>query len=225
MNRPGKIDILCFGDSLTLGYQSPTPEVPEYRETPYGMALQQRLGDRGLVAISGICGELTREMVERFSRDVLSREPRYVVILGGTNDLGAGCAPDQIMAHLRTMYTRAQEAGIIPVAVTVPSIRMAVGGDDGPSSADDSLVRQSIGSHLERRGLLNQQIEQFCRSMAIACVDAFRATMDPQTRLLAKRYSNDGLHLSTAGYELLAHLLWNQVFADIFAPHAPAGEG
>ena len=42
------ISIICFGDSLTAGYQSPTHDIPYIRETPYGAFLQQRLvhGDR-----------------------------------------------------------------------------------------------------------------------------------------------------------------------------------
>ena len=37
MQASKKPDIICFGDSLTVGYQSPTPDVPEYRETPYAV--------------------------------------------------------------------------------------------------------------------------------------------------------------------------------------------
>ncbi|TLY22944.1 MAG: hypothetical protein E6K68_01725, partial [Nitrospirae bacterium] len=80
--------IVCFGDSLTAGFQSPTAECPDCQETPYGRFLAERLGDRGQVQISGVCGELTAEMVERFERDVVRHRPAWVVILGGTNDLG-----------------------------------------------------------------------------------------------------------------------------------------
>ncbi|MDE3225046.1 MAG: hypothetical protein KGN30_06495, partial [Nitrospirota bacterium] len=46
--------ILCFGDSLTAGYQSPTMARPQARETPYGRFLQDRLGMRAQVAVSGL---------------------------------------------------------------------------------------------------------------------------------------------------------------------------
>ena len=51
------ISIICFGDSLTAGYQSPTHDIPYIRETPYGAFLQQRLGPQATVMSSGICGE------------------------------------------------------------------------------------------------------------------------------------------------------------------------
>jgi len=34
------VTIVCFGDSLTAGFQSPTPEHPGGQETPYGRFLQ-----------------------------------------------------------------------------------------------------------------------------------------------------------------------------------------
>jgi acyl-CoA thioesterase I len=40
--------------------------------------------------------------------------------------------------------------------------------------------------------------------------------VDGVTGQLAAPYSNDGLHLSTAGYRLFARLLYEQVFAKTF---------
>lgn len=103
--------IVCFGDSLTAGFQSPTPEFPETRETPYGAFLQERLRGRAQVHVSGVCGELTGEMVGRFARDVLALKPSYAVVLGGTNDLGWGLPPTEIMRYLRDLYRMGREGG------------------------------------------------------------------------------------------------------------------
>ena len=67
---------------------------------PYGTFLQSWLGGRGRVTVSGVCGELTQEMVARFPSDVVGHQPEAVVILGGTNDLGSGLMPDVIMKNL-----------------------------------------------------------------------------------------------------------------------------
>ena len=189
--------IICFGDSLTAGFQSPTPDCPDFLETPYGRYLKDRLLGRARVHVSGICGEVTAEMVRRFERDVLDHRPEWVVILGGTNDLGMDCQPAEIIRHLIAMYTQAAAAGVRPVAVTVPSIR---GFDD----------------HIARRRELNALIAGQCAARALPCVDLFTATAEPETGRLEKKYSNDGLHLTTAGYELLARLLYEQVFANRF---------
>lgn len=189
--------IVCFGDSLTAGFQSPTPDCPDFLETPYGRYLEDRLRARARVHVSGICGELTGEMVRRFERDVLRRRPAWAVILGGTNDLGWERKPLEVMRHLSAMYKQAAAADVCPVAVTVPSVR---GFDD----------------HIVRRRELNALIVAYCAGHAVPSVDLFAATAEPETGRLALPYSNDGLHLTTAGYELLARLLYEQVFANRF---------
>ena len=206
--------IICFGDSLTAGFQSPTPEHPAGQETPYGRFLQEWLGPSVDIRVSGICGELTGEMAMRFRRDVLQREPSHVVVLGGTNDLGWNARPPDIMRNLVKMYELARASQIIPIPVTIPSVRVEVAGG-GPEA--EAWVRQ----HLERRSELNGLIEQYAVSKDLRWVDLFRATAESATHHLAEQYSNDGLHLTTAGYRLLARLLYDGVFARLL----PADRG
>ena len=198
--------IICFGDSLTAGFQSPTAEYPAGQETPYGLFLQEWLGPAIEVRISGICGELTSEMTMRYRQDVLQHHPAHVVILGGTNDLGWNAGPEDIMRNLIKMYELARASGITPVPVTVPSIRVDVSGA-GPEA---ELWREQ---HVARRRRLNGLISDYAASKSLTYVDLFTATADPETGQLAPCYSNDGLHLTTAGYRLLASLLYEQVFA------------
>ena len=198
--------IVCFGDSLTAGFQSPTAGNPQGIETPYGHVLQELAGSAVRVSVSGICGELTGEMAMRFRAAVLNHQPTYVVILGGTNDLGWNAAPADIMRNLLKMYELAAAAGIKPVPVTVPSIRV---GEDLCSEEG----RQWFAEHLDRRRQLNGLILRYAESKRLAAFDLFSATAEPETQQLAARYSNDGLHLTTAGYRLFAERLYQEVFA------------
>ena len=198
--------VICFGDSLTAGFQSPTADNPTGRETPYGEFLQEQLGVDGQVHVSGICGELTGEMAMRFRQDVLRHRPASVVILGGTNDLGWNARPQDIMRNLVKMYELALADRITPIPVTVPSIRVA-----GDQAGPDGQVW--IDDHITRRRQLNGLIRQYAESKQLAWIDLFSATAEPETGQLAGQYSNDGLHLTTAGYRRLAQLLYDQVFA------------
>ena len=189
--------VICFGDSLTAGFQSPTKDHPAGRETPYGQFLQSFLGGAGQVRISGICGELTGEMVRRFQRDVLDHQPGYVPILGGTNDLGWNASPSEIMANLIKMYEQTLAMGAVPIPVTVPSIRV----EDASGSQEG---QEWVAEHLIRRSQMNKLIQDYAGSKDIACVDLFAATADPESSQLAAIYSNDGIHLTTAGYRLFA---------------------
>ena len=190
---------------MTAGFQSPTPEHPGGQETPYGRFLQEWLGPSVEIRVSGICGELTGEMAMRFRRDVLQHGPEHVVLLGGTNDLGWNAQPNDIMRNLVKMYELARASQIIPVPVTVPSIRVEVAGA-GPDA------QAWLEEHLERRRILNGLIRDYAVAKHLAWVDLFTATADPETRQLAAPYSNDGLHMTTAGYRLLARLLYDGVF-------------
>jgi len=191
MNRPLKI--MTFGDSLTLGTQSPSSQNPTGRPTPYGRFLRELLGDAAEILVQGVNGELTAEMVMRLDRDVISQKPDYAVILGGANDLGWGAHPSEVMRNLVTMYERVRSSGIQPVAVTVPSIR-------------------GFARLIPPRQTLNRLIAEYCQTKQQPFVDLFAATAEPETLSLAEKYSNDGLHLTTEGYRLLAELLCDEVF-------------
>jgi len=198
--------VLCFGDSLTAGFQSPSRDNPTGEATPYGVFLQEMIGPSMQVAISGICGELTGEMVMRFRQDVIRRRPTHVIILGGTNDLGWNAQLQDIMRNLVKMYEQARADRIVPVPVTVPSIRV--------EGTDENQGSQSwLSEHLTRRRQLNLLIAQYAESHGLPLVDLFGATAEPRAQLLAEIYSNDGLHLSTAGYRKFAQFVYEQVFA------------
>ncbi len=189
--------IICFGDSLTAGFQSPTRENPSGRDTPYGQFLQSHLGDAVEIRVSGICGERTEEMVARFRRDVLDHQPNYVPILGGTNDLGWNASPHDIIDNLIRMYDQVLRIGSLPIPVTVPSIRV----EDAAGSREG---QEWVQEHVGRRRQLNQLIQEYADSKDVAYVDLFAATAEPESGQLAETYSNDGIHLTTAGYRLFA---------------------
>jgi lysophospholipase L1-like esterase len=136
-------------------------------------------------------------MVRRFRRDVLDHQPDYVSILGGTNDLGWNASPSEIMHNLVTMYDQTLTTGGVPIPVTVPSIRVedASGGREG---------QEWVTDHLVRRTQLNKLIQEYAVSKNIAFVDLFTVTAEPESWQLAALYSNDGVHLTTAGYRLFA---------------------
>ena len=201
--------IVCFGDSLTAGYQTAGPAHAEAKSTPYGEVLQERLGNQAQVEVSGICGEVTGEMLLRFRAAVLDRRPRIVIILGGTNDLGWNADPGEIMRNLIKMYELARAASITPVPVTVPSIRVELDGSH-PEAAS------WFADHLRRRQRLNGLIAEYAEKKSLSYCDLFSATAEPGSLMLAEPYSNDGLHLTTNGN----HLFWRLLYEQLFSPAA-----
>lgn len=210
MGRQGNHPFLvCFGDSLTAGYQADHSGRIRQPDCPYGIFLQEWLGPERPVVISGICGEVTQAMLQRFPSDVLARQPNFTVILGGTNDLGWGMAPPEIHRNVRSMYEMALHRHIHPVGVTVPSIHV----EETASAVTPDSLPAWLRDHLDRRIVLNQLIRDTCVALGIPCVDLFTATADGSLHLLAAQFSSDGLHLNTEGYREFANLVWKEVFA------------
>lgn len=211
-----QLNIVCFGDSLTLGYQSPTSRTPFVENIPYGEYVQEWLGSRGEVVTHGVCGETTGDMRMRFQRDVMVPKPHVVIILGGTNDLGCGISPDAILDNLTFFYEQAQVQEILPIAVTVPSLRDDSGQDyTDEMSQSGQGVTAAVEQAIALRLILNHSIKDLGHIQQFPVVDWFAATCELQSQALAPEFSNDGLHLNTAGYRKLAGLVWNQVLEEL----------
>ena len=170
----------------------------------------------GDVVIHGVCGETTQDMRTRFQSQVLDPLPQVVIILGGTNDLGLSHPSAIIFENLQFFYEKAQIRGILPVAVTIPSLREDIWQDDASA---DTHVKGEISPALQQaialRVKLNQQIQEHGKQRKFPVIDWFAETCESPTQALALEYSNDGLHLNVAGYRTLAELLWTQVLDDL----------
>jgi len=181
--------VVALGDSLTVGENefelSESDEVasyPKYLETLADQHLSTLQLDLEVNVLNrGVCGELTSGMLERFSKDVVDEKADYVIILGGTNDVGWGFDPAKITHNLTTMYDTAQNEGIVAVACSIPSIL-----------GFDELIPPRL--------TLNRMIRTEAEKRRLTFVDFFTATADPRTNRLSEDYSADGLHLNRKGY-------------------------
>ena len=210
------LNIVCFGDSLTLGYLSPTRDSPFPEHIPYGTYLQEWLGSNGSVVVHGVCGETTQDMQERFQAQVLDLQSQVAIIIGGTNDLGLCVPTDTIFGNLQSFYEDAQAQGILPIAVTIPSLREDIWqGDTTANDPVQSGINPAVEEAIALRLTLNQQMKKFGEQQKFPVIDWFTETCEPITQVLALEYSNDGLHLNVPGYRKLAEMLWTQVLEDL----------
>jgi len=195
---PSLVRVVALGDSLTVGFQSFGFFGNTETSTPYTDFLLGHIrrdfppSSLSVEIINkGVVGELSEQMLARFDLDVIRLSPRVVIILGGSNDLGWGLAPQEVFLNLREMYELLQKCQIVPIACTVPSI---LGFDAG----------------IPLRTTLNKLIQEHCRKSEIRCVDLFTATADVATGRLASRYSADGLHLNTEGYRKMGDTIYEE---------------
>lgn len=122
------------------------------------------------------------------------------------------------MENLMFFYEQAHAQKVTPVAVTVPSLRddSGQGYSDETSQSGQGLtgaVEQAIALRL----MLNQSIKELGHAQQFPVVDWFTATCESPAQALAAEFSNDGLHLNTAGYRKLAELVCSQVLEDLLS--------
>ena len=187
--------IVALGDSLTVGETGLADEAVD----PYPKCLatlaedySHNLGLSAKIEVlnRGINGDLTSGMLERFPRDVADYEPDYVIVLGGSNDVGWGLGLETIADNLAQIYDAARDNGIGAVACSVPSILGC-----------DELIPPRLR--------LNEIIRKEAASRKLPLLDFFKATADQRSNGLREDYSGDGLHLNSEGYKALARCVFD----------------
>jgi acyl-CoA thioesterase-1 len=210
MKESGTVKIVALGDSLTVGETgftfsgsdesaAPYPGCLELLAEEYLRSLQSNVKVR--VLNRGINGDLTSGMLERFSRDVVDENANYVIILGGSNDIGWGLDPAMIAHNLTTMYDAALNKGIRAVSCSLPSIL-----------GSDELIPPRLD--------LNRMIRTEAEKRRIAFVDLFMATADPRNNRLSEEYSADGLHLNSKGYQRIGKYIFDKWLKALLDQHA-----
>ncbi len=205
MDVPEMITFVALGDSLTYGYLPRGPSGAMGRGLPYTAYLDNIVfvekGRRGLGKIDfsfvnlGVSGDTTRGMLGRLEAEVTPREPDYVVVWGGINDLFGGREPALIMEDLKKVYAKAREFGIEPIACTVASV-------------------VSPGPVVSRIVELNGFIREHCGENRIRLIDLFEALSDG-SGLLLEEFSSDGVHLSAGGNMRVASTIYSGVVEQI----------
>ncbi len=138
----------------------------------------------------GISGDTTSGVLRRLG-EVISRRPRKLFLLIGTNDIGRGIRTEPIARNIREIVSRVQEKS--------PQTRIylqAVFPTRGNVSRHNSLIQE-----------LNAEIKAIAREKHCTFVDLYPLLLDSDGEL-ADEYTVDGLHLSDSGNaKWLAHVV------------------
>ncbi|KAA8645628.1 hypothetical protein EYZ11_003466 [Aspergillus tanneri] len=188
-----KLSILCFGNSLTAGYYH---FGLEYH--PYAWKLESRLksalpSHTIRVDVEGLPGDKVicppgcflprlQQMCAKTSYD-------WVIILGGTNDLGYGYQCSKIFSALKDAWEVALNAGAHVLALTVPEC---------------SAVNKRLDASREELNskILSHSCEKFHAFDLHKEVPYHSATEE-----LKEKLWDDGLHMTSDGYDLVGNLV------------------
>ncbi len=181
-NMTGRDTIVCLGDSITYGF-------------PFGPdASWVNLGAKALgikLINKGANGDTTRSMRMRFSRDVTSLKPAYVIIMGGANDAFMGYTLEKYQDNITEMVTAAVNNGICPVI-----------GLPAPISIGE-FVTDEVGVASCELECFRNWAEEFAADEELPVLDFYAPLLAPITGSAVPAYFCDEAHPSLEGYKAL----------------------
>jgi lysophospholipase L1-like esterase len=131
-------------------------------------------------------------MLLRFRQDVLKLYPKVVVILAGTNDIAGNTGPSTLEMIEDNLYSMAELAKANNIEVVFCSVLPVFDypWQTGLEPADKIIE-------------LNRRIKEYADKHGIVYADYFTPMVDERNGLKAE-YTNDGVHPTPAGYEVMA---------------------
>jgi lysophospholipase L1-like esterase len=149
------------------------------------------------------------EMLGRFLADVANLHPKAMVVLGGTNDLARGIAPQAIEDTLTMIGELAKDRGIKAVFASIL-----------PVSAEVAKARPAASIQQ-----INRWLRDYCSREGFVYLDYFTALADAAGQLPAD-LSDDGLHPNAKGYSVMSRVALEAINRALGAapasPTAPA---
>ena len=143
----------------------------------------------------GISGQTTPQMLLRFRQDVIDLKPSAVVILAGINDIAENTGPislDDILGNIISMteLARANKIRVILCSI-LPANKFPWRPQIQPA---DKVIQ------------LNAMIRAYADKNKITYVDYYPAMVDSE-KGLDKKYTQDGVHPTAAGYAIMEPLV------------------
>jgi lysophospholipase L1-like esterase len=134
---PTGTNVIAFGDSLTQGYRvDPGQGWPERLSAIAGRPILNR----------GVSGDTTGDALARLERDVLSQDPRVVLVCLGGNDMLRRMPADQQFDNLRTIIRRIQEQGALVVLIGAEGYKLLTRVDYG--ARYEALARETGAAYV-----------------------------------------------------------------------------
>lgn len=175
--------IICFGDSLTFGYQVS-------REEKWHVIAEKKTGIE--MVNRGVSGDTTDGMVNRIQKQVFNAKPDGVILMGGYNDIFFNHNWVRAAQNMITMVDQSRANGLQVFIAIPPPIHLPVDFKEGGVMVD---FEKSAG-----------MIETYCQWLRddtalsqISILD-FRAASDWTDKDLYL----DGIHQSPAGHRQMA---------------------
>ena len=145
------------------------------------------------VVNSGIDGNQTRNILEDIDERIYQYNPSKVFLLIGTNDIGHGVEPYEIVSNIKQIlegirvnrpYAKLYLESIYPVEE----------GRSKVGNRTNDVIKE-----------VNQELKKYCEEEDITYIDMYSLLLDPSLEedTFYEEYTDDGLHPSEEGYQVI----------------------
>jgi len=172
-------ELVFLGDSITDG--------GEWAEMFHDIRIKNR----------GISGDTTEGVLAR-AEEVTAAKPACVFLMIGVNDLADGVSVESVLENIKRIAQK--------IIRQSPDTRLFI-QSLLPVNDHFSLFPDHV-SKAEQIKSVNAGLRVFCRNRGLTYIDLFALFRTKDGRL-DSRYTNDGLHLTGAGY-----LLWKEALRE-----------
>jgi lysophospholipase L1-like esterase len=176
----GEKRVVFMGDSITEGW---------HFDTAGGVFAAKPYVNRG------ISGQTTPQMVLRFHQDVISLQPKVVVILAGTNDIAGNTGPMTLEETEANIAAMAEMAAANHIRVVLCSILPAFDYPWQPGLTPAPKI-----------DAINAWIQKYAAEHKYEYVD-YHSAMKDERDGLPTNLSHDGVHPTQTGYDIMAPLV------------------
>jgi lysophospholipase L1-like esterase len=173
-----KNEIIFLGNSITDG--------SEWSELFQNKRIKNR----------GISGDVTEGVLYRLE-EVTESKPAKVFLLIGINDLARNIQKDTVFTNICRIATTIREQS--------PKTRVFVQSILPVNPAFDKFI-----GHCSKTGevkWINEKLEEFCAQSGFQYVDLFTYFKNENNDYMNPEFTNDGLHLTGAGYLKWAEII------------------
>jgi len=174
----GEKRVVFMGNSITQHWKETRPEF--FSKNPY--------------ICRGISGQTSPQMLVRFRQDVISLQPKVVVILAGTNDIAGNTGPSTLEMIEDNLASMADLANANGIRVVLSSVLPTY---DYPWKPGLEPVEKIV--------TLNAWIKTYCEKSGYTYLDYFTPMADERHGMKAE-LTYDGVHCTAAGYEIMEPL-------------------
>jgi hypothetical protein len=146
----------------------------------------------------GIYGDWACKAVDRFEKDVINLEPKILVLLIGTNDLGDGQPIDEIINNIEKMLKKAANQNIQIILCNLLPVR------------NKYIVNHPLKDLL----LINIKLETLSQQYESDYVDFYNQLTDKEG-LFSVDFTSDGIHPNRSGYLRMSKIIFPYLIKNI----------